>query len=115
MRVHRGEVYFMNLDPVVGREQSGNHPVVVISADELNSLPLVAVVVIGTSGNKVAKDYPTNARIPARESGLPKETVFMGFQIRTVDFSRFPPKLAGRLSKSALEAVEFAVRESLDL
>ena len=57
MRVHRGEVYFMNLDPVVGREQSGNHPVVVISADELNSLPLVAVVVIGTSGNKVAKDY----------------------------------------------------------
>ena len=50
MPVKRGEIYFVNLNPTKGREQAGTRPVLVLSADAVNALPLVATVVIGTKG-----------------------------------------------------------------
>ena len=47
MPVQRGEVYFVDLNPAIGREQRGRRPVVVVSRDSLNRLPLVVVVVPG--------------------------------------------------------------------
>lgn len=59
----------MNLNPVQGREQAGRRPVLVLSVNAINQLPLVVTVVIGTKGENVARDYPTNVRIPPAESG----------------------------------------------
>lgn len=73
--IRRGEIYFVNLDPVSGREQAGTRPVLVVSDDQINSRPLVVLVVPGTDGANVTQDSPTNVRIPAEESGLPRETV----------------------------------------
>ena len=81
MPVKRGEIYFVNLSPTKGREQAGNRPVLILSADNINSLPLVVTVVIGTKGDNVKRDYPTNVRVPPSASGLPTETVFLCFQI----------------------------------
>ena len=115
MTIERGEIYFVNLNPVQGREQAGNRPVLVLSVDAINRLPLVVTVVVGTKGENLPRDYPTNVRVAATESGLPMETVFLCFQIRSLDARRFPPTPAGKLSGPILERVEGAVRYCLGL
>lgn len=79
MSILRGQIYFVNLDPVYGREQAGTRPVLVLSIDTINDLPLVVTVVVGTKGSNIKRDYPTNVRISSEESGLSIETVFMCF------------------------------------
>ena len=79
MPIQRGDIYFVNLNPVQGREQAGQRPVLVLSIDAVNRLPLVVTVVVGTNGENVSRDYPTNIRLAPTESGLPMETVFLGF------------------------------------
>ena len=115
MAIQRGEIYFLNLNPVRGREQAGLRPVLVLSIDAINRLPLVVTVVVGAKGDNVPRDYPTNVRVPSADSGLPMETVFLCFQIRSLDASRFPAAPAGRLSLPALERIENAVRYCLGL
>ena len=115
MRIQRGEVYFVNLNPVHGREQAGERPVVVVSVDDINRLPLVITVVVGTKGANITRDYPTNVRLAPTETGLPLETVMLCFQLRSLDSARFPVKPAGRLSDEALTRLEAAVRYCLGL
>lgn len=115
MSIERGDIYFVDLNPVQGREQAGERPVLVLSIDAINRLPLVVTVVVGTKGANVPHDYPTNVRVVAVESGLPIETVFLCFQIRSLDAKRFPPTRAGKLSGQILEQVEAAVRYCLGL
>ena len=113
--IRRGEIYFVDLNPVRGREQAGQRPVLVLSVDEINRLPLVVTVVVGTSGQNVPRDYPTNVRVTTEESGLPSETVFLCFQVRSLDGRRFARPAAGRLGADAMEKVERAVRHCLGL
>ncbi len=113
--IHRGEIYFVDLNPVKGREQSGRRPVLVLSIDSINKLPLVVTVVVGTKGENVKKNFPTNVRVSAEESGLPMETVFLCFQIRSIDPNRFPEQAAGKISEETLEKIENAVRHCLGL
>ena len=113
--MNRGEIYFVNLNPTTGREQGGRRPAVVVSIDTINRAPLVVTVVSGTSGRNVTQEYSTNARVSPEESGLPEETVFMCFQIRALDASRFPDTPAGQLSDSAMARLEDAMRYSLGL
>ena len=115
MAIQRGEIYFVNLNPVKGREQAGHRPVLVLSIDAINKLPLVVTVVVGTKGENISRDYPTNVRISRAESGLPMETVFLCFQVRSLDPKRFPDKLAGRVSGERLRQVEDTVRYCLGL
>jgi mRNA interferase MazF len=113
--MQRGEIYFVNLDPVQGREQRGLRPVVVVSIDPVNALPLVVTVVPGTDGANVTRDYPTTVRVSPDDSGLPRETVFLCFQARALDHSRFPPAPSGQLSGVWMEKVEAALRYTLGL
>ena len=113
--IKRGEIYFVDLNPVKGREQSGQRPVLVLSIDSINKLPLVITVVVGTKGANISRDFPTNVRISAKDSGLPIETVFLCFQIRSIDPNRFPEQTAGKISELNLEKIENAVRHCLGL
>ncbi|MGI8641473.1 MAG: type II toxin-antitoxin system PemK/MazF family toxin [Pyrinomonadaceae bacterium] len=113
--IQRGEIYFVDLNPVKGREQSGQRPVLVLSIDSINKLPLVVTIVVGTKGENVPRDYPTNVRVSAKESGLPMETIFLCFQIRSIDSKRFPAQAAGKISDENLEKIENAVRHCLGL
>ncbi len=115
MAIQRGEIYFVDLNPVQGREQAGQRPVLVLSIDIINQLPLVVTVVVGTKGENLSRDYPTNVRVPAAESGLPLETVFLCFQLRSLDPKRFPSSPAGKISSSTLKKIEDAVRYCLGL
>ena len=115
MSPQRSEIYFVNLSPVEGREQAGKRPVLILSSDRINRLPLVITVVVGTKGANITKDYPTNIRVSPAESGLPIETVFLCFQIRSLDPKRFPEQPSGRLSEKKMLEIENAVRYCLDL
>jgi mRNA interferase MazF len=55
MVVRRGEIYFVELGPTLGREQAGRRPVVVVSNDAINSKPLVIMVVPGTRDEGASK------------------------------------------------------------
>ena len=113
--MRRGEIYFVDLDPVIGREQAGRRPALVLSIDAINRAPLVVTIVPGTDGANIPRDYPTNIRISAAESGLPSETVFLCFQVRALDHSRFPDQPAGQLSLARMQDVEDVVRYCLGL
>jgi mRNA interferase MazF len=111
LAVQRGEIYFVNLNPVQGREQAGQRPVLVLSSNAINRLPLVVTVVVGTKGENITRDYPTNVRVASGDSGLPMETVFLCFQLRSLDPSRFAVPPAGKVSGAVLERIETAVRD----
>lgn len=119
--IRRGQIYFVNLNPTHGREQAGRRPVLVVSADAINRQPLVVTVVVGTSSARVPHDYPTNVRIAAHETGLPEDTVFLCFQIRSLDPSRFVdpnssrPTLAGTIPSHRMAEVDRALKLALDL
>ena len=119
--IRRGEIYFVNLNPTQGREQAGYRPVLVVSADAINQQPLVVTVVVGTSARHVTRDYPTNVRVSAQESGLPQDTVFLCFQLRSLDPSRFVDpqtgheQRAGALPAARLREVEQALKLVLSL
>lgn len=115
MSIQRGDIYFVNLNPVQGREQAGERPVLVLSIDAINSLPLVVTVIVGTKGSNVPRDYPTIVRVPTSESGLLVETVFLCFQIRSLDPKRFPEKPEGKLSEQTMLLVENTTRYCLGL
>ncbi len=119
--IARGQIYFVNLSPTRGRGQAGRRPVLVVSSDALNRLPLVVTVVVGTSAKNVSKDYPTNVRITAEETGLPQDTVFLCFQIRSLDPARFidpktsRPLIAGAVPPSRMADVDGALKRVLSL
>jgi len=111
----RGQVYFVELSPVQGREQAGRRPVLVVSDNAINRLPLVVSVVVGTDAANTLRDYPTNVRVSAPESGLPKDTVFLCFQLRALDPSRFPEHPAGAMPTTRMMEVDHALRLVLSL
>ena len=115
MAVKRGEIYFVDLNPTKGNEQTGTRPVLVLSIDAINKLPLVITVVVGTKGKNISHNYPTNVRVSPSESGLPMETVFLCFQIRSIDSVRFPKQPAGKVSDETMRKIENAARYSLGL
>jgi mRNA interferase MazF len=118
--IRRGEIYFVNLNPTKGRKQRGRRPVLVVSVDAINSQPLVVAVVVGTDAKKVPRDYPVNVRLSAEETGLPQDTIFLCFQIRSLDASRFQDnksalRPAGNVQPERMLAVDKALRNVLGL
>ena len=113
--IRRGQIHFAALDPVRGREQAGSRPVLVVSSDGINRLPLVVTVVVGTDAANVPRDYPVNVRVTAAESGLPRDTVFLCFQVRSLDPSRLVSPEVGTLSAVRMAEVDAALRCALEL
>ena len=110
----------MDLDPIRGREQAGRRPVLVVSSDAINRQPLVVTIVVGTAGENISRDYPTNIRMSAAQTGLPAETVFLCFQLRSLDPRRFTdsrggePRPAGMAPPDCMRQVEAALRLVLE-
>lgn len=107
--IRRGQIYFVDLASACGREQSGKRPVLVVSDDAINRQPLVVAVVVGTAAARVPRDYPVNVRVSAGETGLPQDTVFLCFQLRSLDPARFLAAPAGRMPAARMAEVERAL------
>jgi mRNA interferase MazF len=116
--VRRGEIYWANLNPVKGREQAGRRPVLIVSSNSINRQPLIVTVVVGTDGLHISRDYPTNVRVSAKQSGLPKDTIFLCFQIRSLDPARLEGEKGepiGKLSPALMSQVDQSIRLTLEL
>jgi len=119
--IRRGDVYFADLDPGRGHEQAGRRPVVVVSDDELNRLDLVVTVVMGSTAREGARLYSTNVLVTSAESGLPRDTVFLCYHVRSIDRARLvDPKWnaarkMGRLPPRRMAQIDAALRLSLSL
>lgn len=118
MNIERGQVYFVELDPVVGREIGGNkrRPVAVLSINDLNRKPLVVTVVPGTKASGKPAHHRNSVLIdPTAENGLTMATIFQCHQVRALDQSRFTSPPVGRLSAAEMKRIEKAVKYSLGL
>ncbi len=118
MPVQRGEIYYVYLDPVFGRELGGykTRPVAVLSINDINHKPLVVTVVPGTTaGGKPS--YFRNVVVvpPDAPNGLSVETLFECHQVRAIDNGRFTARPVGRLSSQHLRLIEEAAKYSLGL
>jgi len=114
MAVRRGEVYFVELGPTVGREQSGRRPVVIVSCDGLNSKPLVYLVIPGTNAAK-APPSPATVFVPQGEAGLPKDTAFLTFQAKAIDPSRIDSRPTGVLNPASMDKISNALAWSFGI
>ena len=105
----------MNLTPRQGREQKGQRSAVVVSSGSINRQPLVVTVVAGTDAANVPRDYPVNIRVPANETGLPKDTVLLCFQLRSLDPIRFVDAPAATVPAKRMAELDQALRPILVL
>lgn len=108
--MQRGEIYFVSFDPVIGSEQHGTRPALVVSCDWLNARPLVILVVPGTTATPRRTLNQGSVLIPATESGLPQDTIFWCFQARALDHSRFPSRPSGVVPPDRMEEIGHALR-----
>jgi mRNA interferase MazF len=110
----RGEVWYVNLDPVTSHEQAGSRPCLVISVDELNQGPAGLAIVLPVT----SKGRPISTRVPVEppEGGLTTSSLIMCDQIRAVSTERFTADRAlGAVSPQTLARVERILRILLDL
>jgi mRNA interferase MazF len=114
--VERGQLYFVYLDPVFGRELGGYkvRPVVVLSINDINSKPLTVTVVPDTTAGAKPVHFRNIVVVePSPENGLTAPTIFECHQIRALDQGRFTSRLVGRLSVEDLRSIEKAIKYSL--
>ena len=113
--VNKWEIYFCNLDPTVGSEQKGTRPVLVISTNAVNhNLPVSTVLPLSSvkSGDKI---YPTEILLDTKITGLPKLSVAMFQQIRTISHNRLTNPTGKITDKATQEKILEACRDYFDL
>lgn len=113
MTVKRGEVYYAELSPVVGSEQGGTRPVLVVQNDIGNQYSPTTIIVAITSQISKGK-LPTHVEIKAERGGLEKDSVILAEQIRTIDKKRLKHRVA-LLDEESLLKVNQALEISLGL
>ena len=112
-RVLRGEVHWAALDPVIGSEQAGRRPVLVVQADEINRHAPTTVALAITS-RRPRVDSALNVRLPRGEGGLPRDSWVKTNQVRTLALERLGTRL-GRVSSTRMAEVTRALLEVLAL
>lgn len=111
--VRRGDIFYADLSPVVGSEQGGLRPVLIIQNDTGNRhSPTVIAAAITSQVGKVR--LPTHIEIQAPDSGLTRDSVILLEQIRTLDKSRLRERM-GKLSGAAMTRVDDAIAVSFGL
>ena len=113
MIVKRGDIYYADLSPVVGSEQGGVRPVLIVQNDVGNKYSPTIIAAAITSQINKAK-LPTHIEIGAEEYGLNKDSVILLEQIRTIDKQRLREKI-GRLDDELMSTVNEAISISFGL
>ena len=113
MIIRRGDIYYADLRPVLGSEQGGVRPVLVIQNNTGNRhSPTVIVAAITSKMNKAK--LPTHVELSTRRCEIVRDSVILLEQLRTIDKQRLREKIC-HLDEGALERVNEALRVSLEL
>ncbi|MFI3173596.1 MAG: type II toxin-antitoxin system PemK/MazF family toxin [Bacillota bacterium] len=113
MMVRRGDIYFADLSPVVGSEQGGTRPVLIIQNDVGNKYSPTIICAAITSQMNKAK-LPTHIPLSTSHCTLPKDSVILLEQIRTIDKQRLRERVC-HLETSLMEKVNLSLLISLGL
>ena len=111
--VKRGEIYFADLSPVVGSEQGGMRPVLIIQNDAGNRHSPTVIAAAITSRTGKAK-LPTHINLAAQTCGLPKDSIVLLEQVRTIDKTRLRERM-GRVDGPMMDRVDNAIAVSFGL
>ena len=111
--VKRGDIYYADLSPVVGSEQGGMRPVLIVQNDTGNKHSPTVIAAAITSQTGKAK-LPTHIELNAQSVGLSHDSVILLEQIRTIDKSRLRERM-GKLDDKTMNKVDSAIAVSFGL
>jgi mRNA interferase MazF len=111
--IKRGEIYYADLSPVVGSEQGGVRPVLIVQNDVGNRYSPTVIAAAITSQKDKAK-LPTHIEIDAAKSGLAKNSVVLLEQIRTIDKRRLKERM-GEVDSGLMNRINSALSISFGL
>ncbi len=112
VEIKRGDIFWGNLEPVMGSEQGGVRPLLIIQNDIGNKYSTTTIVAPLTS-NMLKKEYPTNVFIGSF-AGLKKDSIILLSQVKTIDKKRIIKKI-GSLDNFTMHKVDNAIKISLGL
>jgi mRNA interferase MazF len=113
LNVRRGDIYYADLSPVVGSEQGGMRPVLIVQNDVGNKYSPTVIAAAITSKTSKSK-LPTHIEVFADQYGLAKDSVILLEQIRTIDKTRLKEKM-GHLDDAVMDRVNDAITVSFGL
>lgn len=113
LMVKRGDIFYADLSPVVGSEQGGIRPVLVVQNDVGNKYSPTIIVAAITSQINKAK-LPTHLELPGDEYGLSKNSVILAEQVRTIDKRRLKEKI-GHLDEALMTKIDNALKISFGI
>ena len=113
LNIKRGDIYYADLSPVVGSEQGGIRPVLIVQNNVGNRFSPTVIAAAITSQQSKAK-LPTHIPLYASTSGLAKDSVVLLEQVRTIDKRRLKEKM-GTIDEGAMNAVNNAISISFGL
>ncbi len=113
MSIKRGDIYYADLSPVIGSEQGGVRPVLIVQNNVGNKYsPTVIAAAITSQHDKT--ELPTHIKVNAVSSGLAKDSIVLLEQVRTIDKRRLKEKM-GTLDNISMGAVDMALSVSFGL
>ena len=112
-QAQRGDIYYANLAPVVGSEQGGTRPVLVIQNNVGNN-PSTTIIVAAITGYVKDKHQPTHVRLKGAACGLFRDSTVLLEQIRTIDKSRLAEYM-GSVGEDKMAEVDAALKISVGL
>ena len=113
MTVKRGDIYYADLSPVVGSEQGGIRPVLIVQNDVGNRYSPTVIAAAITSQTDKAK-LPTHIPLPSQQCGLTKESIVLLEQVRTIDKRRLKERM-GRVDDQSMNRINHALEVSFGL
>lgn len=111
--VKRGDIYYADLSPVVGSEQGGTRPVLIVQNDTGNKHSPTVIAAAITSQTGKAR-LPTHINLPGRDVGLSKDSIVLLEQIRTIDKKRLREHM-GSVNNDLMNQVDSAIAVSFGL
>ena len=113
MNIRRGDIYYADLSPVVGSEQGGIRPVLIVQNNVGNRFSPTVIAAAITSQQSKA-NLPTNIPLHADSSGLAKDSVVLLEQVRTIDKKRLKEKM-GTVDENSMNEINNAISISFGL
>jgi mRNA interferase MazF len=114
--IRRWEIYWVDLNPIVGSEQAGRRPVLVISNDEFNArMPIVTVLPLTTLEGKRRRVYPFEVQLPASSVTAGRTSIVMPYQVRTVSKLRLRDRVGRITDAGERDAIEARLLEHLEM
>ena len=113
MNIRRGDIYYADLSPVVGSEQGGIRPVLIVQNDVGNRFSPTVIAAAITS-QKSKANLPTHIMLDSTTTGLSRDSIVLLEQVRTIDKHRLKERM-GRLDNGSMNKVDEALSISFGL